>query len=80
MTAEFSASLQCSCGHKFAACDETFYAAQVIPDIQYCLLYTCPHCRSTRSILMWESYEVAAHFGETDEVLRSSDVEESRAA
>ena len=73
--------LTCSCGHKFAPTVETFHAAQVIPDIQYCLLYTCNFCRSTRSILLWESYEVAAHFGETDVLDGVCDcVEESRAA
>lgn len=59
--------IRCSCDHRFEPSPETFHAAQVIPDIQYCLLYTCPACSSTRAILMYESYELAIHFGEADE-------------
>lgn len=61
----------CACGHSFKANADTYYATQVIPSIQTVLLFNCPNllsdgsrCGSSRGVVLWESFELAIHFGE----------------
>lgn len=55
--------IRCSCNHSFAPSSETFVGPQLFADSEtgavwlYLLLFNCPACGSTRTLVMFEDVE-----------------------